>query len=44
MPGGVYDKAHTSSIRLTYGYLSEEEMERGIRRLAEMLRGLQNEE
>lgn len=43
MPGGVYDKGHTSSIRLTYGYLPKDEMERGVRRLSEMLRSLQDE-
>ena len=44
MPGGVYDRGHTSSIRLTYGYLSDAEMERGVRRLSEMLRGLKREQ
>lgn len=43
MPGGVYDKGHTSSIRLTYGYLPKDEMARGVRRLSEMLRSLQDE-
>ena len=41
MPGGVYDRNHTSSIRLTYGYLPEDEMARGVKRLSEMLRTLQ---
>lgn len=38
MPGGVYDRGHSSSIRLTYGYLSYEEMERGVRILSEIIR------
>lgn len=38
MPGGVYDRGHSSSIRLTYGYLSYEEMEHGVRTLSEIIR------
>lgn len=38
MPGGVYDRGHSSSIRLTYGYLPCEEMERGVRTLSSLIR------
>ena len=38
MPGGVYDRGHSSSIRLTYGYLPCEEMERGVRTLSSIIR------
>ena len=40
MPGGVYDRGHSSSIRLTYGYLSYEEMEHGVRTLSEIIRAM----
>lgn len=38
LPGSVYDMGYSSSLRLTYGYLSPEEMEKGLRRLADILR------
>ena len=40
LPGSVYDGGHSSCFRLTYGYLSPEEMENGIRRLADILRSM----
>ena len=42
LPGSVYDKMGCSSaIRLTYGYLSAGEMERGVKRLSELLREME---
>ena len=42
LPGSVYDNMGCSSaIRLTYGYLSAGEMERGVRRLSELLREME---
>lgn len=38
MPGGVYDHGHSSSIRLTYGYLTYEEMEKSTQALADIIR------
>ena len=40
LPGSVYDMGYSSSLRLTYGYLSAEEMELGMRRLSEILRDM----
>ena len=40
LPGSVYDMGYSSAIRLTYGYLSPEEMDRSMRRLSEILRGM----
>lgn len=37
MPGGVYDHGHSSSIRLTYGYLTYKEMEEGVQALAQII-------
>ena len=37
MPGGVYDHGHSSSIRLTYGYLTYKEMEEGVQALAKII-------
>lgn len=39
-PGSIYDPIYTSHMRLTYGYLSMEEMARSMRRLAEIVRSL----
>lgn len=39
-PGSIYDPLYTSHMRLTYGYLSMEEMARSLRRLAEIVRSL----
>lgn len=41
LPGSVYDMGYSSAIRLTFGYLSPEEMERGVKRLSEILREMQ---
>lgn len=38
MPGGVYGRGHSSSIRLTYGYLAREKMEYGVRTLSSLIR------
>ena len=39
-PGNVYDFEKNQSIRLSYAYSSEEELEIGIRKLAEAVRSL----
>ncbi|QOX65220.1 PLP-dependent aminotransferase family protein [Anoxybacterium hadale] len=39
-PGNVYDFEKNQSVRLSYSYASEKEMETGIRKLAEVLRDL----
>lgn len=39
-PGSIYDPLYTSHMRLTYGYLSMDEMARSMRRLAEIVRSL----
>lgn len=44
LPGSVYDSGHSTCFRLTYGYLSREEMEQGIGRLAEILRSISGTE
>jgi len=38
LPGSVYNMGYSSWLRLTYGYLPLEEMEKGFRHLAEILR------
>lgn len=38
MPGNSYGEKYVSHIRLSYGYLSEEEMEYAVRRLARIIR------
>ena len=40
LPGSVYDMGYSSFIRLTYGYLSPEEMEAAMKRLAALLRAM----
>lgn len=37
-PGSIYDSDCSACIRLSYGFLTEEEMESGMRRLAEVIR------
>jgi GntR family transcriptional regulator of abcA and norABC len=39
-PGNVYDFEKNQSIRLSYAYAGEKEMETGIRKLAEVIRSL----
>ncbi len=41
-PGSIYDSNCSACFRLSYGFLSEEEMESGTRRLAEIIRRLKN--
>ena len=40
LPGSVYNMGYSSSFRLTFGYLSPEKMEEGLKRLADILRVL----
>lgn len=40
LPGSVYDMGYSSAFRLTYGYLSPQEMETGVKRLSEILRSM----
>ena len=39
-PGSIYGPSYSSCMRLTFGYLSEEEMARSMGRLAEIVRSL----
>ena len=42
-PGSIYGPAFSSCLRLTFGYLSEEEMECGMRCLADIIRSLRGD-
>lgn len=41
-PGMVYDKLNQSHLRISYSYASKEELERGLRRVAELVRTCTN--
>ncbi|MBR0173136.1 MAG: PLP-dependent aminotransferase family protein [Lachnospiraceae bacterium] len=43
MPGGTYGSSWSHCIRLTFGYLDEEQMTYGVKRLSEILAGMQSD-